>query len=70
MNSKIVPVELLPLMTKYTLPFKQSAKGSFHYNSTQFSEVWNHMVWVFVPFRICLQLQISRKIDTNFAKID
>jgi len=37
---------------------------------TSISEVWNHVVKVFVPFHICLQLQIFRKIDTNFAKID
>ena len=44
--------------------------GSFHYNSAQISEIWNHIFSDFVPFHICLQLQIFRKFDTNIAKID
>jgi len=30
--------------------------GSFHYNSAQIYEIWNHMVWDFVPFHTCSQL--------------
>jgi len=65
---KLVAFKQFRLLTLHGLmSFLQLANGSFHYNSTH---GWNHIVQNFVPFHICLQLQVFRNIDTNFAKID